>query len=67
MHKRRMAKRKPGRKPIADKKERIVMFAEKSLIELNGGQDICKQELYLYLKERGEKIKNLRSVAQHSI
>lgn len=46
-----------GRKPIADKKERIVMFAEKSLIELNGGQDICKQEMYLYLKERGEKIK----------
>lgn len=46
-----------GRKPIADKKERIVMFAEQSLIELNGGQDICKQELYLFLKERGEKIK----------
>ena len=52
-----MAKKKTtaGRKPIADKKERIVMFAEQSLIELNGGQDICKQELYLFLKERGEK------------
>jgi len=46
-----------GRKPIADKKERIVLFAEQSLIELNGGQDTCKQECYLCLKERGEKIK----------
>lgn len=54
-----MAKRKQtaGRKPIADKKERIVMFAEQSLIELNGGQNICKHEMYLFLKERGEKIK----------
>lgn len=46
-----------GRKPIADKKERIVLFAEQSLIEANGGQDICKSECYLFLKERGEKIK----------
>ena len=48
-----------GRKPIADKKERIVLFAEQSLIELNGGQDICKRELYLYLKERGGKLKKV--------
>ena len=50
-------KTKAGRKPISDKKERIVLFAEQSVIELNGGQEICKSECYLFLKERGEKIK----------
>lgn len=50
-------KTKAGRKPIQDKRERIVFFLEKSLIDANGGEDICKSECYLYLKERGEKIK----------
>lgn len=54
-----------GRKPIADKKERIVMFAEQSLIELNGGQETCKHELYLFLKERGEKIKKSSHTNAH--
>ena len=46
-----------GRKPVADPKARLVLFAEQSVIYANGGPEVCKTECYLYLKERGEKIK----------
>lgn len=50
-------KSKAGRKPIADKKLRLVFFLELSSIEANGGPDECRDQCYLFLKERGEKIK----------
>lgn len=46
-----------GRKPSADPKVRVVFFLEKSLVDHNGGMEDCKVQSYLYLKERGEKIK----------
>ena len=50
-------KSKAGRKPIADKKVRLVFFLEESSIADNGGPEVCKDQCYLYLKERGQKIK----------
>ena len=46
-----------GRKPSMDPKVRVVFFLEQSLVDHNGGMDDCKVHSYLYLKERGEKIK----------
>ena len=53
-----MAKKKSnaGRKPIADKKLRLVLFLERSSIEANGGPDECRDQCYLFLKERGQKV-----------
>ena len=44
-----------GRKPISDKKVRVVFFLERSYVNLNGGMDEVKSECYLFLKERGQK------------
>lgn len=46
-----------GRKPSTDPKVRVVFFIEQSLMDLNGGMQDCKDQSYLHLKERGEKIK----------
>lgn len=46
-----------GRKPSMDPKVRVVFFLERSSIEANGGPDECRDQCYLFLKERGEKIK----------
>lgn len=46
-----------GRKPSMDPKVRVVFFLEQSLVDLNGGMSEVKDQSYLYLKERGEKIK----------
>ena len=46
-----------GRKPSTDPKVRVVFFLEQSLVDLNGGMSEVKDQSYLYLKERGEKIK----------
>lgn len=46
-----------GRKPSTDPKVRVVFFIEQSLLDMNGGMQDCKDQSYLFLKERGEKIK----------
>jgi len=46
-----------GRKPSTDPKVRVVFFLEQSLVDHNGGMEDCKVQSYLFLKERGEKIK----------
>lgn len=46
---------KLGRKPIADKKLMLRIFVEQSIVEQNGGEQSCKDECILYLKERGQK------------
>ena len=52
-----MKKEQPklGRKPVADKKGLVRIFIEQSVIDANGGEDICKQECILFLKKRGQK------------
>lgn len=39
-------KSKAGRKPIADKKERVLIFVERSKIKARGGMEKMKQHLY---------------------
>ncbi len=39
-------KSKGGRKPIADKKERVLIFVEQSKIKAKGGIEKMKQHLY---------------------
>jgi hypothetical protein len=46
---------KLGRKPIADKKIMLRMFVEQSIVDANGGEQSCKDECILFLKERGQK------------
>lgn len=38
--------RKSGRKPITDKKERVLIFVERSKIKAMGGMEKMKQHLY---------------------
>ena len=44
-----------GRKPIADKKVMLRMFVEQSTVDANGGEQSCKDECILFLKERWQK------------
>lgn len=48
-------KSKAGRKPVSDKKKRIVLFVEQSIIDLNGGEDNCKLIIYQHLKTNHKK------------
>lgn len=50
-----MKQPKLGRKPIADKKVMLRIFVEQSTVDLNGGEQSCKDECILFLKERGQK------------
>ena len=50
-----MKQPKLGRKPIADKKVMLRIFVEQSTVDLNGGEQSCKDESILFLKERGQK------------
>lgn len=50
-----MKAKKLGRKPIADKKVMLRIFVEQSTVDLNGGEQSCKDECILFLKERGQK------------
>ena len=54
-----------GRKPSTDPKVRVVFFIEQSLLDLNGGMQEVKDHSYLFLKERGEKIKKSSSTNVH--
>lgn len=46
---------KLGRKPVADKKFCLRIFIEQSVIDANGGENICKDECISFLKKRGQK------------
>lgn len=50
-----MKPKKLGRKPIADKKIMIRFFIEQSVVDANEGEQSCKDECILFLKERGQK------------
>lgn len=42
-------KKKMGRTPLADPKEKSWVFIKKSIIEKNGGWDALKQKIYKFL------------------
>jgi hypothetical protein len=49
------ARQRAGRKPVADPKQGVTIYVEQSIIDANNGIDECKSEMYLFLKERGQK------------
>jgi len=49
------ARQRAGRKPVADPKQTVTIYVEQSIIDANNGLDECKYEMYLFLKERGQK------------
>lgn len=49
------ARQRAGRKPVADPKQTVTIYVEKSIIDANNGIDECKSEMYFFLKERGQK------------
>ena len=52
-----MKAKKLGRNPIADKKVMLRIFVEQSTVDLNGGEQSCKDECILFLKERGKVLR----------
>ena len=48
-------RQRAGRKPVADPKQTVTIYVEQSIIDANNGLDECKSEMYLFLKERGQK------------
>jgi len=53
------ARQGAGRKPAADPKQAVTIYVEQSIIDANNGIDECKSETYLFLKERGKKLKKV--------
>jgi hypothetical protein len=49
------ARQRAGRKPAVDPKQTVTIYVEQSIIDANNGIDECKSEMYLFLKERGQK------------
>jgi len=49
------ARQRAGRKPVADPKQTVTIYVEQSIIDANNGIDECKSEMFLFLKERGQK------------
>ena len=44
------ARKKSGRKPVADKKQPVTLFIPQSVIEKHGGADAIKQQLIKKIK-----------------
>lgn len=49
------ARKRAGRKTVADPKQTFTIYVEQSILDANGGLEESKSECYLFLKERGQK------------
>lgn len=53
-----------GRKPIADKREQLVLYVPKSKIDSYGGKEAAKDKLYRFMGMEVPKKRETRNLAQ---
>lgn len=55
-------RKKAGRKPVDDPKKGITIYLHQSIIDSNGGEDVCKSESVNYLTKRAVRQKKKNNV-----